>query len=82
MRGKTAKNTASRGEVRSLVLALKLFELDHIASNRGETPIFLLDDVFSELDTTRQDAVVSPRKTQIIITSTAPSRAKNYQIEL
>lgn len=82
MRGKTAKNTASRGEVRSLVLALKLFELDHIASNRGETPIFLLDDVFSELDTTRQDAVVSPRKTQTIITSTAPSRAKTYQIEL
>ncbi|NCU31056.1 DNA replication and repair protein RecF, partial [Candidatus Saccharibacteria bacterium] len=79
---KTAKNTASRGEVRSLVLALKLFELDYIGSNRGDTPLFLLDDVFSELDKRRQNAVISFKQVQTIITSVAISNTKAHRIEL
>lgn len=82
IRGKSAKNTASRGEVRSLVLALKLFELDYIGSHRSDTPLFLLDDVFSELDDRRQDAVLSFKQVQTIITSTAASKTKSHKIEL
>ncbi len=81
--GKTAKNTASRGEVRSLVLALKLFELEHIGSHRGDTPLFLLDDVFSELDVERQSQVLEATKnTQIIITTTHTNAKKHFKIFL
>lgn len=45
---------ASRGEWRSLVLALKFAEIDLIKESTGESPVLLLDDVFSELDAERQ----------------------------
>ena len=49
-----AKNTASRGEVRTIVLSLKFFEIEIIEKNTGLKPVILLDDVYSELDETRQ----------------------------
>jgi DNA replication and repair protein RecF len=62
---------ASRGEIRSLVLALKIFELELIEKTRGQKPIFLLDDVFSELDGARRQALVVYLKDhQSIITTT------------
>ncbi len=45
---------SSRGEWRSLILALKFSEITLIKKRTGETPILLLDDVFSELDADRQ----------------------------
>ena len=45
---------ASRGEWRSLVLALKFAEIELIKKKTGEDPVLLLDDVFSELDAKRQ----------------------------
>jgi DNA replication and repair protein RecF len=63
--------TASRGETRSLVLALKIFELELIEKARSQKPIFLLDDVFSELDGARRHALVDYLKDhQTIITTT------------
>src|SRR5213593_680855 len=47
---------ASRGEQRSAVLALKLAEAEWLRSRTGEHPVFLLDDVLSELDAARRDA--------------------------
>ncbi|HKC89704.1 MAG TPA: DNA replication and repair protein RecF [Candidatus Limnocylindria bacterium] len=47
---------ASRGEQRSAVLALKLAEAEWIRARVGEMPIFLLDDVLSELDTAHREA--------------------------
>ncbi len=44
----------SRGEWRSLILALKFAELQLIEEVSGEKPVLLLDDVFSELDEDRQ----------------------------
>lgn len=52
-------DTASRGEVRSIVLALKLTELDYIESMLKKRPTLLLDDVLSELDTQRQNFLLS-----------------------
>lgn len=46
-------STASRGEFRTLLLALKLAEIDFIKEKTGILPILLLDDVFSELDQKR-----------------------------
>lgn len=62
---------ASRGETRSLLLALKIYELELIEKARGAKPIFLLDDVFSELDGARRLALVDYLKDyQTIITTT------------
>ena len=45
---------ASRGENRTLLLALKIQELSYIEEMRQQKPILLLDDVFSELDGKRR----------------------------
>jgi len=50
--------TGSRGEIRSTVLALKLAELLWLEKIRGEKPLLLLDDVFSELDRGRQERLM------------------------
>jgi DNA replication and repair protein RecF len=69
--GQPANITASRGESRSLILALKIFELGLIEKARGQKPVFLLDDVFSELDGARRQALVNYLKNrQTIITTT------------
>lgn len=47
-------NFASRGEMRTLIIALKLSEIEFIEAQTGRKPILLLDDVFSELDINRQ----------------------------
>ncbi|MBN2087748.1 DNA replication/repair protein RecF [Candidatus Peregrinibacteria bacterium] len=62
---------ASRGEWRSLVLALKFAEIQLIENKTGEKPILLLDDVFSELDEIRQKYLFEAIKgTQTFITTT------------
>jgi DNA replication and repair protein RecF len=71
--------TASRGETRSLLLALKLFELGLIEKTRSQKPLFLLDDVFSELDGGRRKALVGRLKEhQTIITTTDAEAVLEY----
>ncbi|HET6746706.1 MAG TPA: DNA replication and repair protein RecF [Candidatus Saccharimonadales bacterium] len=68
--GSPALSVASRGEVRSIVLALKFLEIDIIEQVTSEKPVVLLDDVFSELDEERQKQLTTLTKShQIIITS-------------
>jgi DNA replication and repair protein RecF len=76
--GQPASYTASRGEVRTLVLALKLLELQLLEELRGQKPLLLLDDVFSELDTQRRKALTR-RVTgnQTFITTTDADEADN-----
>jgi DNA replication and repair protein RecF len=52
-----ASLTASRGEMRTGVLALKIAEIEIIQKTLDKTPVFLLDDVFSELDGHRRHAL-------------------------
>ena len=62
---------ASQGQQRTIVLSLKLSELDMISSKTGEEPVLLLDDVLAELDDLRQNYLlksINPN-TQTIITS-------------
>lgn len=47
-------SVASRGEVRTVVLALKMSELLYVQKRSGKLPLLLLDDVFSELDESRR----------------------------
>lgn len=55
--GHSAQESASRGENRTLVLALKIMEMDLIEDVRNIRPLLLLDDVFSELDARRRQAL-------------------------
>lgn len=69
--GVKADGSASRGEVRSIVIALKFIEADMVMRETGKMPVVLLDDVFSELDDVRQRCLVRNfRENQIILTST------------
>lgn len=68
--GVKADGSASRGEVRSMVIALKFIEAEMIVGRLGQVPVVLLDDVFSELDETRQKCLVKNfRNNQVILTS-------------
>ena len=66
-----ATKFASQGQQRTIVLALKLSELDIITQKTGEEPILLLDDVLAELDDIRQNYLLKSinKNTQTIITS-------------
>ena len=62
---------ASRGEQRSAVLALKLAEAEWLRARTGELPVFLLDDVLSELDAARREALCRalPEQAQALLTA-------------
>ena len=66
-----ATKFASQGQQRTIVLALKLSELDLITDKTGDEPILLLDDVLAELDDIRQNYLLKSinSNTQTIITS-------------
>ena len=70
--GKSAKRYASQGQQRTVVLALKLSELELIKGEKGSYPLLLLDDVFSELDKERRAELLSliSEKVQTFITAT------------
>lgn len=77
---KDARNVASRGEIRSLVLSLKFIETDFLAEMSEKSPIVLLDDVFSELDESRQKLLTEHfSKYQTIITSTNKIEVKDCE---
>jgi len=66
-----AQSHASRGETRSLVLALKMVEEEVVKAAHDVRPIMLLDDVFSELDAARRRHLTEYFKNhQVIITTT------------
>jgi DNA replication and repair protein RecF len=73
LRNHVLKGYASQGESWSYALALKLASYDLLRSDHVE-PILILDDVFSELDTTRRErlsALISGNE-QILITAAVP----------
>lgn len=69
--GADATKFASQGQQRTLVLSLKLSELEIIKEKTGFYPILLLDDVLAELDDIRQNYLLKSidENTQTIITS-------------
>lgn len=79
LNGLDASSFASRGEARTIALALRLAEAEYLAEVRGDDPIILLDDVFSEMDARRRDRVLQKvaryRQTLITTTDIGPVRA-------
>ena len=70
--GRELRSYGSQGEQRTAVLALVLAEAELLTERRGEPPLLLLDDVFSELDTDRRGALLAalPPAGQTVITAT------------
>lgn len=65
-----AQEVGSRGELRTITLALKFIEAALIIQETDRHPIILLDDVFSELDHSRQQRLLSEfQDHQVIMTS-------------
>ena len=70
---KDARSFASQGQQRSLSLAMKLAEGELCREDCGEYPVFLLDDVLSELDGTRREYLLHRIKgKQVIMTTCEP----------
>lgn len=86
--GHDLKLFGSRGEWRSLVLALKFGEMELLRERLGSDPLLLLDDVFSELDERRQKYLLSSLNgAQTFITTThlefltgVPSKKQVYRV--
>ena len=77
--GHLARNFASQGQARSIVLGLKLAEFN-AAKERGDVPLFLLDDLTSELDMGRRGRLVELLRTldgQVWVTTTDPKYLGN-----
>jgi DNA replication and repair protein RecF len=53
LNGDDLRKFASQGQHKTFLVALKIAEFFYLKERRNETPIMLLDDVFSELDETR-----------------------------
>lgn len=71
LKGKLLHEAASRGETRTMLLALKIIEMRIIEETRGKKPILLLDDVFSELDGARRKSLTEVLQNyQTFITTT------------
>ena len=61
----------SQGQQRTCALSLKLSEIETVKRTVGETPVLLLDDVMSELDSNRQNILLnSINEIQTVITCT------------
>ncbi len=56
--GRPAKDSASQGQHKSLLISLKFAEFDYLKTIKNETPLILLDDIFAELDGERAAKVI------------------------
>lgn len=84
LNGKNSRDYASQGQQRSLLLAMKLAEGEILKLSTGHYPVFLLDDILSELDTDRRKYLLSELKErQVIITScdSIETSGKLYKVE-
>lgn len=72
IQGMPAAEFASEGQQRTLALALKLAQGELLAERGGKTPVYLLDDIFGELDPGRRNALMAnlPGNSQKWITTT------------
>ena len=81
MNGISMKRTASQGQQKSFLIALKLSQMNRIKELTGKTPILLLDDIFDKLDDSRVSQLINlvnqEHFGQIFITDTNRERTEN-----
>jgi DNA replication and repair protein RecF len=81
LNGQVFKTTASQGQRKSLLFALKLAEFELLKENKGFAPLLLLDDVFEKLDDKRMHQllhwVCNENTGQVLITDTHRERLQD-----
>ncbi|MGB5007856.1 MAG: DNA replication and repair protein RecF [Ferruginibacter sp.] len=81
LNGQVFKTTASQGQRKSLLFALKLAEFELLKINKGYAPLLLLDDVFEKLDDNRMHQllhwVCNENTGQVLITDTHRERLED-----
>ena len=84
LRGMDLRRFGSQGQQRTAALSLKLSEIGLMEQATGESPVLLLDDVLSELDTDRQKQLLKTiSRIQTVITSTGMENllGKDFRID-
>ena len=84
LRGMDLRRLGSQGQQRTAALSLKLSEIGLMEQATGESPVLLLDDVLSELDTDRQKQLLKTiSRIQTVITSTGMENllGKDFRID-
>lgn len=73
LNGTSLKQYASQGQHKTFLVALKVAEFFYLKERCNETPVFLLDDVFSELDEHRSRSLLTVAESlgQIFVTTTS-----------
>lgn len=81
--GDDVRHFGSQGQQRTASLALKIGELELMKGQRGEYPLLLLDDVLSELDESRREALISVinGKVQTFVTDTGSEKIFDDAVE-
>lgn len=78
LNGQVFKTTASQGQRKSLLFAIKLAEFELLKNSKGFAPVLLLDDVFEKLDDNRMQHllhwVCNENDGQVFITDTHKNR--------
>ncbi len=75
------KETASQGQKKTMLFALKLAQFQYLKLNLQQTPILLLDDVFEKLDTNRSKQLlqfIAEAGCQVFITDTQKGRLQQH----
>lgn len=81
--GKNIRYFGSQGQIRSGVLALKLAEAKVLEQQSGSAPVLLLDDIFSELDPTRQQYFIEQSfSNQCMITTCEQQKLSDFEGQL
>ena len=71
---------ASRGQARTLALTLRLAEAEFLSSIRGDGPVVLFDDAFSEMDSSRRHRLLekATHYEQVLITTTDLEQVSDF----
>ncbi|MFC1935759.1 DNA replication/repair protein RecF [Chloroflexota bacterium] len=82
--GMPAATYASRGQARTIALALRLSEAVFLREERREEPILLLDDVLSELDPQRRERVLAEASSyqQAVVTTAETALVRDVPVEV
>ena len=75
------KSYGSRGQQRTGILCLKVLELEYILSTTEVTPVLLMDDIFSELDSEYRSHVESIVKDHQTIITTADIHSVPFNLK-
>lgn len=85
LNGQEAKSYSSQGEKKSIIFSLKVAEIDMLIREKGEYPIFIIDDISSYFDSIRKSSIINyfkNREVQLFLSSTDDLgiESKNFQI--